>query len=132
DTCEFDAGIEREAVGIRPRVETTAHVAAADFALERLELQRLSVAFHGATERPQLDPAGKRCAQRLKADMPAPPLEETHPKRLGRLMAASADRKRDGRRKRERIDAEFAVDLARLVQAHSEMAAQPRTRGDAV
>ena len=100
--------------------------------LMRVEGQRLAVAFDRAADRAQFDAAGKRAAQRLKRDAAAPALQQSGAERLGRVVPRGADRKRKGRRKIERVEADFALDVPFAIKRHREAPAQPRARYRAV
>jgi hypothetical protein len=96
-------------------------------ALDGVERQRLAVAFDGTAHRAQLAAAGKRAAQCLKPDAAVPALQQPEAERLRRIASGSADDKRKCRREIERVEADFALHVLFVVQAHRHVPTQPRT-----
>ena len=132
NALELNPRIQRNSIRRRFRVDAGGRLAAADGALDGIERQRLAVALDGAADRPQFAAARKRAAQRLKRDMAAPALQQPGAERLGRIAPGGADRERECRRKIERVEAEFAFDVAFLAEGQRQAPAQPRTRYRAV
>ena len=132
DRLELDACIERNSVGARPGVDGRGRLAAADPALDGVEGQRLAVAPDRAADRAQFAAARQRAAQRLKRDLAAPALQQSGSERLGRVVARRTDGERKGRRKIERVETDFAVDVSFAVKRHRDTPAQPRARYRAV
>src|SRR6202043_717817 len=109
--AEFDARVERNSIRARFGVDIGDHLAAAEPALDGIEGQRLAVAPDRAADRAQFGAARQRAAQRLKRDAAAPAAQQSVPQRLGRVVTGGADGEREGRRKIERVEADFALDL---------------------
>src|SRR6185369_2311944 len=103
-----------------------------DLALDGIEAQRLAVALDHAAHRLQFAAARQQAAQRLKRYSAAPPLREPGAKRLGGIVSGGAERERKGRRQRQLLGADVALDLLLLAERHHQAAAQARTTDAAV
>ena len=62
-------------------------------------------------------PPGSSAAQRLERDLAAPALHQPRAERLGGIMSGRADRQRKGRRQRELVEADLALDVFFVAQA---------------
>src|SRR6185312_11652484 len=71
-------------------------------------------------------------AQCLKRYSAAPALREPRAERLGGIVSGGAERERKGRRQRNLLSADFALDLLLLTERHRQAAAQARAADAAV
>jgi hypothetical protein len=74
-------------------------------------------------------PPGSSAAQRLKRDLAAPALDQPGAERLGGIVSGGADRQRKGRRQRELLEADFALDVLFVAERHRHV---PRSREPAM
>jgi hypothetical protein len=72
DRAEGQARVQRQTARGLSRVDTAAHLASADAALDAVDHQRLAVALEGTADRAQFAAARQDAAQCLKCNLPAP------------------------------------------------------------
>ena len=109
-----------------------AYITAADLALDVVEGQRRAVGLDDAADRLQFGATRQDAAQGLECDAAAPALHQAGAERFGSVMTCGADRQRKGRRQRQRIEADLALDCFFIVERQRHAPAQPRAFDAAV